>query len=45
MMKNNTKNAFLITRWSKEGEMYFLSDKGQTIVGRGEQCDIQIHDS
>ena len=45
MMKNNTKNAFLITRGSKEGEMYFLSDKGQTIVGRGEQCDIQIHDS
>ena len=33
MMKNNTKN--LHTQMGS-------ADKGQTIVGRGEQCDIQI---
>lgn len=38
------REALLIVKGKKQGEIHFLSEKGQTIVGRGEKCEIQIHD-
>lgn len=38
------KEAILVVQGKKQGEVYILSEKGQTIVGRGEKCEIQLHD-
>ncbi len=38
------REALLVLRGKKQGEIFLLSDKGQTIVGRGEKCEIQLND-
>ncbi len=38
------REALLVVKGKKQGEIFLLSEKGQTIVGRGEKCEIQLND-
>lgn len=38
------REALIVIKGKKQGEIFLLSDKGQTIVGRGEKCEIQLND-
>lgn len=38
------REALIVLKGKKQGEIFILSEKGQTIVGRGEKCEVQLND-